>query len=114
MPILLFMNIIFIFYNGSIKPLECRLDNRIDLFNEFIVDCCSIYAMTSSDWCNDNEMKGFYGYHIVALLMLMFIVNISIILYQSGRLLYFKIRNKYFDLRNKPLVFKHLQALKIK
>ena len=95
MPILLFLNLLQIAYIGTFKPLSRKLDNRIDLFNEFIVDCCTIYSLTSTDWINNKSSRATYGYHVILLLGILIALNVSIILYFSGRGIYFGCVNQY-------------------
>ena len=88
MPILIGMNLIFMCYIAHFKPLNQSLDNKIDLFNEWIVNCCTIYQMTSTDWINNRSTRVTYGYHIVFLILFLIAVNTSVILYFSCKAIY--------------------------
>ena len=87
--LIMYMNIFFVLYQGHIKPLEARLYNRIELFNEFLVGCCTFYALCFTDWVPTKKDQSEYGYHLLAILGVLIIVNIFFILYYSGRAILF-------------------------
>ena len=53
---IMYMNIAFIIYQGHVKPLEARLYNRIELYNEFLVGCCTFYAFCFTDWVPSKKI----------------------------------------------------------
>ena len=55
-------NTLTLIYQGSYCPLESRFQNRVELFNEFIVDLCTIYCCAFTSWVPSREAQSLYGY----------------------------------------------------
>ena len=52
---LIFMNLFMIIYTGLVCPLETKLRNRLELFNEACIDIACLHLFVFTDWVNlDN------------------------------------------------------------
>ena len=87
----LYMNLFFVIYQGSVKPLNSRFNNQVELFNEYLLGCCSFYALCFTDWVPSKADQAMYGYHQLALVFVLIFYNVCIILYFSGRSIMFLI-----------------------
>ena len=54
---ILFINISIILYQGSTKPLTYPIDNKVELFNEFMVSVCSMHLMFFTDAVEDLNLQ---------------------------------------------------------
>ena len=97
----LYMNIFFVIYQGSVKPLASRFNNRLELFNEFLVGCCSFYTMCFTDWILSKKVQAHYGYHMIFIIGVLISTNVLVILYFSGRSILFLMYKGYLNAKMK-------------
>ena len=82
---LTFLNTVMILYQGSVRPLLSKLDNTIELTNEFLISICSIHMMFFTDAIAEATLQYDYGKSMCAFILLLSLVNVFFILYFSSK-----------------------------
>ena len=110
-PVML-MNTFFLVYQGQIKPLEGRVLNQVELMNEFLVGCCTFYALCFTDWVQSQSDQAYYGYHMIYVLGMLILINLIIILYFSGRIIFLLINKSRLILERAILKIRNKSVAK--
>ena len=79
------MNLFMMIYTGIVEPLETKLRNHLELFNEACIDIACLHLFVFTDWVNQEEQydMGWSLYFVI-------IINIF---FNSIFILYYGIRN---------------------
>jgi hypothetical protein len=93
------LNLAMIIYQGQFDPLITRLKNRIEKCNEFLVMMCSLHLMLYTEWVADAQVRYYYGWSNVAVIIVCCTINMLIVLWFSFRVIGL-ILVKYFKLIN--------------
>jgi hypothetical protein len=108
-------------YQGNSPYIE-TFRNRLEMFNEWTVLCCTLHMMTFTDWVPDVDAQYTMGWSMIGVLVANFAVNLSVILhvvFKLGSLIskkYYKlIRHKLFpnELKRKKLREKYVRELEM-
>ena len=86
--LLMLVNLITTIYQGQFKPLRSMYDNKINMFNEYMVSCVVYLSLTFSSWADTVEEKYFYGWALMLVITLTFLVNMIIIFAVTVKKLY--------------------------
>jgi len=93
----MFLNMFILIYIGSFKPLGTVLQNRIELFNEFLICNVTFLILNFTDWVGDKPIRVMYGWVMNILVFVIIGFNSSFILYFGGRsisMLFTKYKNR--------------------
>eukprot|EP00347_Sterkiella_histriomuscorum_P003158 403365370 len=91
------LNLIYIFY---FKPYEDSRTNVIEVMNEISVLGCSYQLLIFTDYEAEGFIKEYFGYGIIAVILINFVTNISIMVYDfilRLKLSYKKLRNLFYN-----------------
>lgn len=69
------MNFIMLIYQGLVKPLDLRLFNRIELFNELLLSWISFHMFLFTDYVPETQMRTDIGYSMLFLIMVLILFN---------------------------------------
>lgn len=72
-------------YVGDTKPFKVQLFNRIELFNEFMIQCCTVHVILFTDFCSYLDARDTAGYSMVYHTALLVTVNLIFIIKTGGR-----------------------------
>ena len=74
-------------YTGLISPLETKLRNRLELFNEACIDLSCIHLFVFTDWVGIDEQYQM-GWSLFYLLVICIFVNSSFVLFYGVKNIY--------------------------
>ena len=74
-------------YQGQIQPLKYKRENRLEIFNEWIVTCCYLYSVVFTQFA-ENSVQYYTGWVVVLLVAALITVNMTLVLQQTGRKFY--------------------------
>jgi hypothetical protein len=105
---LMYINLAVFMYKVYFKPLEWRLQNYIDLFNEATICVCTMHLLFFTDWVADLEVRYAYGWSMIVIMCINFLVNAIVVLWFAGKKLYLlmsklQLHSKYKKWRNTNL-----------
>ena len=72
-------------YNGQYSPLETRLANRIELFNEICIHIATTHLLFFTDWIPDPDMQYLMGWSMIVFICGCMLVNFTLVFYFAGR-----------------------------
>ena len=93
--ILFYTNLFMTIYQGQLKPLQGRKNNKIQLFNEYMISTISYFLVLYTEMVNSSADKYFYGWIQIGLISTCFAINLVLIiwvLFNQLRFIYIKIR----------------------
>ena len=70
------INYVMLIYQGQNTPLNRRLINNIELFNEWAIMACSVLFICFTDFVDDLEMQQNMGWSFLAIILLTIIINL--------------------------------------
>ena len=79
------MNLFVAMYIGQFYPLESRLKNRIELFNEIFIVIVSGHMMFFTDYIHEIEMQTYMGWYMISSIVFNGVVNILIVMWFGGK-----------------------------
>ena len=62
---IVYCNLFCLIYIGYIRPIDTRLKNNIENFNEFLVSCATYHMFFFTDWVFDKDVQFMYGFSLV-------------------------------------------------
>ena len=88
--LMLFMytNLLVTIYQGQLKPLSRVFDNRLNLFNEFMVSTVVYISIIFSEMANSVDQKYFYGWMLMFIITFTFVINMMVVFLQTAKSLY--------------------------
>ena len=92
------LNIFVTIYFGKYKPKNTKLQNRIELMNELLIQLVSVHMFLFTDFILDEDLKFAIGFIMVSFIGVLLIFNLAFILYfgyQALNLIYRKYKNLY-------------------
>ena len=78
--IVLYSNLLMLIYIGLTRPLISSNSNRVEMFNELMVNSCCFFVPQFAKF-SDFDKQYFYAYTMIGILFVMLFVNVIIILY---------------------------------
>jgi len=102
---ILFINLAMTIYQGQHMPLQERLKNRIELFNEICISFSSYLMLLFTDWVPDSELQYLYGWAMLSLIVLCILVN-GFFIFKFGLKSLKLIITKYYQLPKKTIVIR--------
>ena len=102
---ILFINLAMTIYQGQHMPLQERLKNRIELFNEICISFSSYLMLLFTDWVPDSELQYLYGWAMLSLIVLCILVN-GFFIFKFGLKSLKLIITKYYQLLKRKLCSK--------
>ena len=102
---ILFINLAMTIYQGQHMPLQERLKNRIELFNEICISFSSYLMLLFTDWVPDSELQYLYGWAMLSLIVLCILVN-GFFIFKFGLKSLKLIITKYYQLLKRKLCLK--------
>jgi hypothetical protein len=88
----------FFIYVTYANPQVDKLMDKVDFFNETCTIIMSYYVILFSTFYDDPEIKYEMGWQAIGLFLSNFLVNVLIIIYQTGRATYIKVK-QFIDKR---------------
>ena len=79
------MNMFIAMYIGYYYPLESRLKNRIELFNEIFIMIVSGHMMFFTEYIPEIEMQTYMGWYMISSIVANGVVNILIVMWFGGK-----------------------------
>ena len=73
------MNLFMLIYIAHTKSLISRMENYMELFNEFCVMCCTIHINFFTDFMKDEEIKYKLGWQMIVIIFFNIAINLSIV-----------------------------------
>ena len=74
------MNIGIVIYSGLWRPLDTRLKNRLNLFNEAMIMTITAHLLFFTDVVHDEMTKYRYGWSLIFFLIVTMVVNLTLFL----------------------------------
>ena len=105
---LLLLNLFLTIYVGSSKPFILPLENKLELFNEWIIFLSALHMIVFTDFLDDLDAQFLMGWSLVGACIIKMVVNLVFVIYFSYKFFYLlivKYYNRayaYFNKDNKP------------
>jgi len=81
------MNLGMLMYKGYYYPLAWPLAQKVDMFNEIIINVTTMHLIFFTDWVPDYEVQFAYGWSMIIVMSLNMFVNTLIIFWFGGKAL---------------------------
>jgi hypothetical protein len=78
-----YVNILQVLYIGMNTPSLIRASNRMDLINEFLIQCIQVNLFIFTSWVSVPEIQYTYGWIMIVELYIFLILNGMIIIYDA-------------------------------
>ena len=78
-------NLFVSIYQGTFKPFDNRKQNQIQIINEYLISSIAYNAILFTDVIVDQKQKYFYGWAMILVVSLTFIINTCLICWVSAR-----------------------------
>ena len=93
--LVMYMNLAIFMYKLNYKPLEWRMQNYVDFFNEATICICTMHMLFFTEWVADLDVRYGYGWSLIVIMCLNFLVNIILVVWFAGKRIY-AIFNKFY------------------
>ena len=91
---------ILLIYVGKVGPLQCRFDNRLELFNEWCIGVVGLWSIAFTDMVIDYHTQYQLGWVIIAIVAVQIAINVAIFVFVSlmkSRLVVIKYYRRMLD-----------------